>query len=62
MQAEGLEVSVAKTTPVEHLNFQVDSFCKANVDATNKVIADLLPIVAQGIHKLLQWFEMGIFI
>ena len=57
MQAEGFEVSVAKTTPVEHLDFQVDSFREAIIDATDEVIEDLLPPVTQGTRELLQGFE-----
>ena len=57
VQSEGFEVLVAKTAPVEHLDFQVDSFSKAIIDTTNEAIEDLLPPVAHGVDKLLQYFE-----
>lgn len=57
MQPKGFEVAVAKTTAIEHLNFQVDPFGKAIIEASREVIEDLLPPVAQSADKLFQRLE-----
>ncbi len=56
MQAERLEVAVAKTTAIEHLDFEIDALRKAVIDPINKVVQDLVPPVTQGAHKLLERF------
>jgi hypothetical protein len=40
---KGLEVSEAKTTAIEHLDFLIDPIGKAIVEASSEVIEDLFP-------------------
>jgi len=59
MQAEKLEVAVAKTTAVEQLDFEVDALREAIIDAVHKVVQDWVQPVSQGANKLLVCFERG---
>jgi hypothetical protein len=38
MQTEGFEVTVAKTAPVEHLDFEVHTLRETIIDATDEII------------------------
>jgi hypothetical protein len=61
VQTKGIEVAVAIATSVKHLDIQIDSFGKAIVEASIKVVQDLLPPIAKCADERLQVFERGSF-
>jgi hypothetical protein len=46
MQAKIAVIMIAITAPIEHHGLQIDSFGKAVGLASNKVIENLLPLIA----------------
>ncbi len=51
VQTKGVEIVIAITASIEHLDLQIDSFGKSVVVASNKEIQNLLPPVSQCFHE-----------
>ena len=53
MQTEGVEIAIAILTPIEHFDLQIDNFRETISMASDKIVENLLPPVAQSFHESL---------
>jgi len=51
VQTKGVEIVIAIATSIKHLDFQIYSFSKTVVMASNKIVENLLPPVSQCFNK-----------
>src|SRR3989337_864862 len=57
MQTKMLKVTVTKPTPIDHLDLQIDTFCKTIVMTTIKVVQNRLQPVGECPDEGLKRFE-----
>src|SRR3972149_1533418 len=61
MQTKMLKVTVAKPTPIDHLDLQIDTFCKTIAMTTIKVVQNRLQPVGECPDECLKRFKTSGF-